>query len=70
MARDADRSTEFANTLRQADIFYDLTPQQLGMVARNSLFPVSPKSQHRILNTITGIRKSREQPRSLRRTTI
>ena len=34
MARDADRTTEYANTLRQADIFYDLTPQQLGRVAR------------------------------------
>ena len=34
MARDTDRTTEYANTLRQADIFYDLTPRQLGMVAR------------------------------------
>ena len=33
MAKNKDRTAEFANTLRQADIFYDLTPQQLEQVA-------------------------------------
>lgn len=33
MAKKADKSTRYINTLRQADIFYDLTDPQLEMIA-------------------------------------
>jgi len=33
MPKNRDRTAEFANTLRQADMFYDLTPQQLDKIA-------------------------------------
>jgi CRP/FNR family cyclic AMP-dependent transcriptional regulator len=33
MAKDAKKVREYTNILRQADIFYDLTPSQLEMVA-------------------------------------
>ena len=54
MAKKVDKATEYANVLRQADIFYDLTKPQLEMIAA-LCSEITPKAGEIIFEENSGL---------------